>query len=415
MRTILPLSFCTILLFLSSASLAQTEDQFAYAITDVAKEGSAWKVLRKLNLKTGEYSSVLLDGTSEKAIAFDATTKKQIELKNNGINKLQQLPFTSGVAAIALDKKHNRLFFTPMGFTQLRYIDLSSMKIYYIIDQVFSTVTKEQQGAGKVISRMVITPDGNGYAISNDASEFIQFTTGKKPTVTQLGSLIDAAENNGVSVHNSCTSFGGDIVSDEKGQLILLTGMNHIFKINPDTKVASHLGAIQGLPKGFTTNAAVVNSDGQLLLSSAVGNVSNYLLDLKSRKAVPFQTSSIAYHTSDLANSNYLSIGKKNPVKTISNIQLLKSNLSNAIHIFPNPIIEDSKFNIQFKDITAGNYLVELIDISGQPTFKRKITLTGKTNMQTISFNPTMAKGLYLVRVVSVDKKSVFEQKLVVQ
>ena len=75
MRTFLPLSFFTILLVTATHSIAQT-DQFAYAITDVSKEGSAWKVLRKLNLKTGEYSSVLLDGTDAKATAFDATTKK---------------------------------------------------------------------------------------------------------------------------------------------------------------------------------------------------------------------------------------------------------------------------------------------------------------------------------------------------
>ena len=92
----------------------------------------------------------------------------------------------------------------------------------------------------------------------------------------------------------------------------------------------------------------------------------------------------------------------------------MKSNLSNSIQISPNPIFEDSKFNIQFKDVKAGNYLVELIDIAGQPTFQRKITLTSKTNTQNISFTPSTSKGLYLVRVVSVDKKYVFEQKLVV-
>ena len=50
---------------------AQT-DQFAYAITDVSKEGTAWKVLRRLDLKTGEYSPVLLDGMSKNSFAFDA-------------------------------------------------------------------------------------------------------------------------------------------------------------------------------------------------------------------------------------------------------------------------------------------------------------------------------------------------------
>ena len=413
MRTFLPLSCFAILLLLGFNTNAQA-DQFAYAITDVTKEGSAWKVLRKLNLKTGEYSSVLLDGTDVNAKAFDASTKKQLPLSINGADKMLQSPFTSGVAAIALDKKHNRLFFTPMGFNQLRYIDLSTMKVYYVTDQAFTTVTKEQHGPGKIISRMVITPDGMGYGISNDASEFIQFTTGTKPTVKQLGSLIDAPENKTISVHNSCTSFGGDIVSDDKGNLVLLTGINHLFKINPETKLATYTGHIEGLPKEFTTNAAVVNSDGQLLLSSAVGNVANYLLDIKTLKASPFQTNNTAYHTSDLANSNYLSTNK-NPFKTIANIESLKSKLSNAINIYPNPIFEDSKFNIEFKGLKAGGYLVELVDISGQPTFQRKINIGLKTNTQTISFAPTTAKGLYLVRIVSVDKKQVFEQKLIVQ
>jgi len=412
MRTFLPLTLFATLLLITSDSFSQT-DQFAYAVTDVSKEGSTWRVLRNLDLKTGEYSSVLLDGTDVQTKVFDATTKKQIALNINGNDKLQQSPFTSGVAAIALDKKNNRLFFTPMGFNQLRYIDLPTMKVYYVTDQKLSIATKEQQGPGKIISRMVITPDGTGYGISNDASEFIQFSTGKNPTVKQLGSLIDAPQNTTVSVHNSCTSFGGDIVSDEKGNLVLLTGVNYVFKVNPETKLATYTGHIEGLPNGFTTNAAVVNGEGQLLLSSAVGNVPNYLLDIKTLKASPFQTNNIAYHTSDLANSNYLST--KPPTKTIGNMQLLKSKLSNAIHIYPNPIFEDSKFNIEFKGLNAGQYLVELVDIAGQPTYRRKINLTSKTNTQTISFTPTTAKGLYLVRVISIDKKHVFEQKLVVQ
>ena len=411
MKTFLRLCLSLFVLITTSNLKAQT-DEFAYAITDVSKEGSAWKVLRKLDLKTGEYSNTLLDGTDAKTKAFDAKTKKELTLNIAGNDKMQQSPFTSGVAAIALDKKNNRLFFTPMGFNQLRYIDLSTMKVYYVTNQTFSVVTKEQNGPGKIISRMVITPDGTGYGISNDATEFIQFTTGKEPRLSQLGSLIDAPENKTISVHNSCTSYGGDIISDEKGNLVLLTGLNHIFKINPQTKLATYNGYIQGLPKDFTTNAAVVNGDGQLLLSSAVGNVSNYLLDINTLKASAFQTNSVAYHTSDLANSNYLTTNKS--PKTIGSLQALKSRLSNQIHIYPNPIFEDSKFNIEFKGLKAGQYLVELVDIAGQPGFQRKISILSKTNTQTISFNPVMAKGLYLVRVVSIDKKQSFEQKLVV-
>ena len=415
MRKFLPLSLSTVLLSLSLSSLAQT-DQFAYAITDAVKEGSNWKVLRKLNLKTGEYSSVVLDGMSENTFVADATTKKQIALNNLAKDRQQQLPFNTGVAAIALDKKHNRLYFTPMMFNQLRYVDLSSMKVYYVTDQSLTTNSNQaQNGPGKIISRMVITREGIGYAISNDGSDFIQFTTGKKASIKYLGALIDDPANKSVSVHNSCTSYGGDILADDKGALYLFTGPNNIFKIDPETKVATHLGLIQGLPKDFTTNAAVVTSEGQILISSAVGKVSNYILDLKTRTVTPLQTEGLAYHTSDLANSNYISTSKKNPYTTIQTIQSPKSTVSNAIQIYPNPIVEDSKFNIQFNNITAGKYILELIDLAGKPVLRKNLSINNKTNVHTINFPGLNAKGLYLVRIVTANKTLVFEQKLMVQ
>ena len=238
---------------------------------------------------------------------------------------------------------------------------------------------------------MVITPDGTGYAISNDATSFIQFTTGKKTTIKQLGALIDDPANKNISVHNSCSSYGGDIVADDKGALYLFSGPNNVFKLDPKTRIVKHLGAIQGLPNGFTTNAAVVNAEGQLLLSSAVGNVANYLLDLKTLKAVPFKTESIAYHTSDLANSNYIS-ARKFSFKTIETIESLKSNISGAIKIYPNPVVEDSKFTIQFNNIGTGNYVLELIDISGRPVLRRNLTISAKTYLQNIPFNHFQCK-----------------------
>ena len=412
MRTALPLSLFTTLLLITFVSKAQS-DQFAYAITDVAKEGSSWNVLRKLNLKTGEYSSVLLDGMDKKTFVADAASRKQIDLTNLGKDQLQELPFNTGVAAIALDRKHNRLYFTPMLFTQLRYIDLSTMKVYYVTDQPL-TDNKNQNDAGKIISRMVITPDGTGYAISNDATNFIKFTTGQKTTTKQLGSLIDDPANKNISVHNSCTSYGGDIVADDKGSLYLFTGPNNVFKLDPETRIVTHLGAIKGLPNGFTTNAAVVNAEGQLLISSAVGNVANYLLDLKTLKAVAFKTGKLAYHTSDFANSNYIS-ARKSIFKTIETIQSLKSNLSGAVKIYPNPVVEDSKFTIQFNNINTGNYILELIDISGRPVLRKTLTISAETYLQNIPFNFSNAKGLYLVRVTNTNKKTVFEQKLMVQ
>ena len=150
------------------------QDRFAYAITDVNQNTASWTVLRKLNLQTGVYSDALLDGVNIKQVAYDAQTKKLI-VANNG-NGNSSLPFNTGVAAIAYDRKNNRLYFTPMFIDQLRYIDLETMKLYYVTDQSFTGHTNTNKDDGGVVSRMVIAPDGYGYAVTNDANNFVRFT-----------------------------------------------------------------------------------------------------------------------------------------------------------------------------------------------------------------------------------------------
>jgi hypothetical protein len=67
MRRVLPLAVLVIFLLLSSALYAQN-DRFAYAITDLSKEGMGWNALRKIDLQTGQYSDVLLNGTDQKTV-----------------------------------------------------------------------------------------------------------------------------------------------------------------------------------------------------------------------------------------------------------------------------------------------------------------------------------------------------------
>ena len=89
---------------------------------------------------------------------------------------------------------------------------------------------------------MTIADDGNGYALTNDGAHLIRFTTGKKLVITDLGMLADAPESKGVSIHSSCSSFGGDMIADNEGNLYVFSARNSVFKINIETKVATHLG-----------------------------------------------------------------------------------------------------------------------------------------------------------------------------
>ena len=46
-----------------------------------------------------------------------------------------------------------------------------------------------------------------------------------KPVITELGNIIDA-EGNAVSIHNKCSSWGGDMVADAFGKLYVISA-NH--------------------------------------------------------------------------------------------------------------------------------------------------------------------------------------------
>ncbi|MES1223075.1 MAG: hypothetical protein ABUT20_46710, partial [Bacteroidota bacterium] len=152
-------------LVLSQFSFAQS-DKFVYAVTDLDQAGGGWNALRKLNLKTGQYSDVILNGLNPNYPAYDAVTKKQINTSviDNKTGNSLAVPFNTGVAAIAFDSRTNRVYFTPMFIDQLRYIDLNTMKLYYVTDKSFTQLGSMHADDGKSVSRMVITPDGNGYA-----------------------------------------------------------------------------------------------------------------------------------------------------------------------------------------------------------------------------------------------------------
>jgi hypothetical protein len=416
MRRILPSSFLFSALCISALSLHAQNDRFAYAITDLSKDGAGWNALRKLDLQTGAYSNILLDGTDAKAVAFDASSKKQLTHQPDArFGNLLQMPFGTGVAAVAYDKKHNRLYFTPMFIDQLRYIDLKTMKLYYVSDKAFTGLGNMHNDEGKIITRMVIGPDGTGYAITNDGNTFIRFSTGKKPSIQNLGSLVDDPANKGISIHNRCTSFGGDMIADDKGNLVIISARNNVFTVSPQTRVAKHLGAIQGLPQNFTANGAVVDNHGFLLVSSAVDGNSYYVVNTKSWEAKPYAAANGIYRSSDLANSNYLtSKSEKNYNEEDLALSRRAQANANLISVYPNPVT-NHQVTLQFSKVPKGDYTIELTDVLGRSVQQKRVTISIEDQVQTLQLNEKNSKGIYLVKVLDRSKKSVFVQKVMVQ
>ena len=401
-------------LLISLCTIAQKKDRFAYAVTDLKGDGAGWNALRMLNTQTGEYSEILLNGTEVKTVAYDAQSKKPVAEKSNTSQFAGQAVFNTGVAAIAYDRRNQRLYFTPMFIDQLRYIDLQTMKVYYVTDQPFTNINNDKKDQGKIVTRMVITPDGNGYAITNDGERFIKFTTGKKTVITDLGSLVDDPANEGLSIHNSCSSFGGDIVADDNGHLYIVTATKKVFKVNIDTRVATLQGTIKGLPGNFSVNGMVVNDAGKLMVSSAQNPDAYYLVDPANWSAEIYQTSTGIFRSSDMANGNILFTKPSNPLKEISIVQNRDADLDNRIQLYPNPVSQNT-FAVRFNSLQAGNYRIELRDVMGRTILQQKVNVLGNDQSESININPASAKGVYMVQVMNEQNKTVFSQKLVVQ
>ena len=412
------LLFSALLISILSFSIVtySQNDRFAFAITDLQATGSGWNALRKLDLKTGEFTTVLLNGSDATLTAYDVTTRKAWKaMPDVKFGDYMQAPFSTGVAAMSYDKKNNRLYFTPMFIDQLRYVDLKTMKVFYVTDQSFTKLGSMHNDEGKVITRMVINPDGTGYAVSNDANTFIRFTTGKKLEITQLGSLVDDPSNGGVSIHNKCSSWGGDMIADNEGKLYILSARNSVYKIDVETKAAILLGYIKGLPQDFTTNGAVVTTEGKVLVSSAVNGNAYFLVDPKDWSATQYESKAGIFRSSDLANSNYLQTKPKNLTQSEIITRKVPDNIITAskIQIYPNPA--NNQFTLQFGKIPTGNYNIEMTNAIGQIVVQRAVNVQSEDQVETFSIKSSMARGVYLIKVSGRNHESVLSQKLVVQ
>jgi hypothetical protein len=387
--------FTGIISFVALAGQCQS-DKFAYAVTDEVRDGVKWNYLRNIDLRTGSFSNILT------------------RLLND--NDMLPVPNTTpynGVAAIAYDKENKRLYYTPMLIDRLSYIDLKTMRTY-IVTNKFTGLTPKTPDQGNIFTRMVIAVDENGYALTNDGRHFIRFKTDKKSTIIDLGSLVDAPGNNEMSVHNACSSFGGDIIADDEGHLYLFSSRNHVFRINIKTKVAKYLGTVNGLPANFTTSGVAVNNQNKIVLISAVDASDIYTVDINTLVASKLNANN-PWHTSDLANSNILRTSNNN---NRSGVEMIVSSgvylRNDSIQLFPNPVTS-GEFKIQFAGIKPGKYTVDVIDAKGQVVVRKIMDAGGKTYFSTIILPGIISKGLFVVRITDQNNKALFNDKIIVQ
>ena len=403
-------------LLLNSAK--SQNDHFAYAMTSVNKGVGNWVALRKLDTRTGEFGNILLNMQDNDQNLNDFPTERYTgQMVSSPVNTVTSIMNSqpasgSGVAAIAYDRKANRLYYTPMNIDQLSYVDLSSMEVFTVSDQFFSKAGKYDFRNAGPISRMVIAPDNFGYTITNDGNHLIRFSTNGSPILADLGDLLDDPLNKEMTIHSPCSNSGGDLVADDAGHLYLVTGSNKVFKVDIATRLTSYLSTISGLPPKFTTSGVAVSEDGkQLVIISSVYSDSYFLVDPVTWNASPSQTTHEIFESADLANSNVLFT----KVTANSSLFIAKSQEDLIkIRVFPNPAMDD-EVSVQFNELQPGNYTIQLANLLGGRVMQQNATITGHTQTEVLHIPGQAPQGFYYIRILDEKNNVVGTQKLVVE
>jgi hypothetical protein len=399
--------------FMLLAGFATAQSSKTYAITSESANNYYWGNIREIDLATGKVLNTIFESDKTPFKSYDSKTKNQISTEQKGFaTNYSEKPFAHGVAASAFDKKHNRLYFTPMHTAQIRYYDLASgeSKFFFLdnklIDNPSGYLTEENH-----ITRMVLIGKV-GYAITNDGNHLFQFTTNKNAVVTDLGALVDDVSNNGVSVHNKCTSWGGDIIAADNGMLYLISANKHVFSVDVASRQAKLLGVITGIPAQFTTNGAVVNDAGKVVVTSANAAAGFYELDIATLQATAVAGSVSNVSISDLANANVI-VTEKSTTPTENRINpLLIAN--DNINIYPNPVTT-TQFKINFDEMGKGNYTVQVTDLMGRQLLNKRVVVQNESQVETIDMQKKPSAGIYLVKVSDGTNKQVFVGKLSVE
>ncbi|MBS4065318.1 MAG: T9SS type A sorting domain-containing protein [Chitinophagaceae bacterium] len=323
-----------------------------------------------------------------------------------------RFPTATTVAAAAFVANSKQLFFVPLRVGELRWADVSNPAA-----PVFSSISSpllsklNMDDAANHITRMTVGADKHIYALTNDGNHLFRITTGAQPQITDLGNLVDAENNGALTVHSQCSGWGGDMVAGTDGDLYLFSQRFNVYRIDVSTRVATHLGTIKGLPENYTINGVAADQDGNILVGCSYGNQSMYYVDIEKLTATVAFKGLMLQNASDLASGNLA----KRPAR--NNGEYLNGSFTIAhqkISMYPNPVT-DHRFQLSFEEVSAGVHTIQVLELSGKVLFNRVVNISGPGQFETVELSPTLARGLYMVKVVNSESKTVYTNKVMVQ
>jgi hypothetical protein len=259
---------------------------------------------------------------------------------------------------------------------------------------------------------MTMGADGFIYGMSNDGNGFFRISSNaKKPVIENLGMLSDDAANGAMSIHSSCSSWGGDMIAATDGSLYIFSMYQQVFKVNPADKKATWIGKLQGLPADFTVNGAAVDADGSIILSSSTlaGRYAIIADPAASMLNTAVKQHAGWYNASDLASGNLL-FSKKDAVVFG---EFDRSTQQSGVGVYPNPVT-NGQVIVHFKDGLSGKHSLDLMDVSGVVQQQSVVNLNGEAQRVTLRTG-VLAQGIYLLRVTNAQRREVETIKVMIR
>lgn len=404
----------------SFATIAQTENK-GYAITGDGNKDFMWMNIRQIDLSTGRVTKTIFQHSKTNFSMLNVDTKKSVDqtaFADGNIYNPSQYPTASFVAAAAYDRRSDKLFFIPMRIGELRWMDVNvkndAPEFYSVsIPGYLPSIGGEEANN---ITRMVLASDGNGYAVTNDGSHFYKFTTGKKPLITDLGGLVDAEENKNLSVHNKCSSWGGDMVADAYGKLYIISATKNVFVVDVNSRITTFKGTITGLPGNYSTNGAAVDANGNVVLSSATAFEGYFKMSITDLAAKKIEGSDMVYNSSDLASGNLLFQKEADQARNASLSKLIPVKANNDLSqnsIYPNPVVSNV-FNVLLDGKQQGAYNVIISDLAGRALQTIKVGLSKGQQSQQVALKNRPVKGTYIVKVMDEKNNEILSDKVII-
>ncbi len=241
-----------------------------------------------------------------------------------------------------------------------------------------------------------------------------------------MGALTNDAANS-ISV-NSESGYGGDLIASKSGDLYLITANRRVFKINIESRMAAFKGSIQGMPKGYSTNGAIVEEGTSVIVNSSNSTEGYYRFDLNTLQAEKITNTGGVFNSSDLANANLVVENKKkkpeevkpdvqeeviaNKAKKLTGKELA---IQNKIGVYPNPASANGLVKLSFEDQPSGRYQIQLTDISGKLISSKEVNINNRLQVQDFNIPGMIVAGNYMIKVMNKGDKAVSVTQLLVQ